>query len=312
MAAKESETWGATVVVSQRVSSGQESEYREWQAEISAAAAGFEGFGGTEVLQPVPGVQEDWVVVYRFDDAEHLSDWLRSDARRELLERAAPFLEKVREHVVATARGSAAPVTVVVSEEVLPGQEAAYERWQEGVTEAARRFPGFLDSELFRPVPGVQDHWVVVFRFASAKTLEAWLASPERRVWLDKAEPLVRSVALQRVGGGLGGWFPTASPARNTPPEWKQAAAVLFGLYPTVMLLTMFLWPRLESLPMAANMFLNNLASVALLAWVVMPLTNRGLGRWLLATDRRTNRWGVVLVVTSYLAMVGIFVALTR
>lgn len=299
MPATESETRGATVVVSQRVRPGRESDYKRWQDAITAAAQRFEGFGGTEVLRPVPGVQEDWVVVYRFDDSEHLSAWLRSDVRRELLERADPFLEDVREHVVATADRGAAPVTVVVSQHVLPGHEAAYEHWQTGITGAARRFAGFLDSELFRPVPGVQEAWVVVFRFASSETLEAWLESSERRAWLEKAEPHVRNVALQRVGGGLGGWFPTGTSDRTTPPEWKQAAAVLLGLYPTVMLLTMFLWPRLESLPLAVNMFLNNLASVAFLAWIVMPLTNKGLGKWFLARNRRANLWGTAWVVAS-------------
>ncbi|MEX1364340.1 MAG: antibiotic biosynthesis monooxygenase [Nannocystaceae bacterium] len=304
---------GATVVISLRVRAGHERDYERWQAEIDAAAEDFEGFEGSEVLPPRPGVQDEWVVVYRFDSAHHLTEWMRSEVRAALLQRAAPYLEHRSEHVVATPRGSARPVTVVVSRRVEPGHEHDFERWQRGITKAAEAFAGFLGSESFRPVPGVQDDWVIVFRFASPATLQAWLDSPERESWIDEARPWAQQVAMHTVGGGLGGWFPlgpTAAAASAAPAKWKQSLAVLLALYPTVMLLTMFVSPRLDALvPQPVSMFLSNLASVAILTWLMMPATTRLLRPWLRSRDLRATVLGAGLVAAACGAMIMAFMA---
>jgi antibiotic biosynthesis monooxygenase (ABM) superfamily enzyme len=64
------------------------------------------------------------------------------------------------------------------------------------------------------------------------------------------------------------------------PPAWKQALAVLFGLYPTLMVLSL-LNPLMRSLSFPARMLVGNILSVALLTWLVMPGTTRLLGFWL-------------------------------
>lgn len=209
-------------------------------------------------------------------------------------------------------------VTVVASHRVKPGSEEAFERWESGITEAARAFEGFAGSELLRPVAGVQDDWVVVFRFTGGPALQRWLDSEQRRAWLARGEPLFEQVHVHRVGTGLGGWFPgataaaTATGAPVAPPDYKQAMLVLLALYPTVMLLTLQLAPRLESLPFAANVFLNNVVSVALLQWVLMPPVTRWLGPWLDDREGRLTAVGVVGLIAAYTAMVAGFVALAR
>lgn len=301
---------GATVVISLRVRAGRELDYERWQAEIDAAAEDFEGFEGSEVLRPRPGVQDEWVVVYRFDSAHHLADWMRSEVRTALLRRAAPYLEGRSEHVVATPRGSARPVTVVVSRRVEPGHEHDFERWQRGITKAAEAFAGFLGSESFRPVPGIQDDWIIVFRFASPSTLQAWLDSAERESWIDEAKPWAQQVAMHTVGGGLGGWFPLDPSVSAAPAKWKQSLAVLLALYPTVMLLKMFLSPQLDALVATPiSMFLSNLASVAILTWFMMPLTTRLLTPWLEQRQRRATVIGTALIAATCGAMVVLFMA---
>lgn len=74
-----------TVVVSHRIGADQVEEFLEWQAEVRQAESEFEGFRGSEVFRPVEGVQDEWTISYKFDDAEHLDAWLTSDRRRELL-----------------------------------------------------------------------------------------------------------------------------------------------------------------------------------------------------------------------------------
>lgn len=53
--------------------------------------------------------------------------------------------------------------------------------WQGEVVAAARKIPGFRDSEEFPQVPGVQDRWVLVLRFFSDEGLRSWLQSAPRR-----------------------------------------------------------------------------------------------------------------------------------
>lgn len=301
---------GATVVISLRVHEGHEAEYERWQAQIDSAAEGFDGFEGSEVLPPQAGVQDDWVVVYRFDTADHLTGWMRSDVRAALVEEATPHFDHVSEHVVAIPRGPARPVTAVLSQRVKPGHEAQLERWQKGITQAAGAFAGFLGAETFKPVPGIQDEWVIVFRFASPKTLQGWLDSKERQTWLDQAKPWVRDVSMQTVGGGLGGWFPLSPQSPRQPPDWKQSLAVLVALYPTVMVLNYLLWPQLEKVvSVPVNMFLNNVASVAILTWVLMPPTTRLLDPWLNPKSDKATVVGTAVVALVCAAMVAAFVA---
>lgn len=74
-----------TVVVSHRVAEDQVEDFLVWQAEVTQVESTFEGFSGSEVFRPVEGVQEEWTITYKFDNAEHLDAWLTSDERQKLL-----------------------------------------------------------------------------------------------------------------------------------------------------------------------------------------------------------------------------------
>ena len=113
---------------------------------------------------------------------------------------------------------------------------------------------------------------------------------------------------------GLEGWFalnrePGATVAG--PPRWKQALAVLFALYPTVMVLT-FLNPLWRNLPLPQSMLIGNFLSVSLLTYLVMPRVSRFLGFWLEAPTRdwKNEALGLSTVVIGLLLFVLIFHAL--
>lgn len=55
------------------------------------AESRFEGFRRTEVFRPVEGVQDEWTLLYRFDDADNLDRWLTSDERKGLLAEGEVF-----------------------------------------------------------------------------------------------------------------------------------------------------------------------------------------------------------------------------
>ncbi|MGE0282038.1 MAG: antibiotic biosynthesis monooxygenase [Rhizobiaceae bacterium] len=80
-----------SAVISTRVLPGKESEYRAWERKIAIAQSKAPGLRGYRFEPPVPGVQEDFVAILRFDTAEHLQGWLNSPERKRLIDDAAPL-----------------------------------------------------------------------------------------------------------------------------------------------------------------------------------------------------------------------------
>ena len=298
----------ATVVISHRVKVGREADYAAWRASINTAVEQYDGFDGLEEIRPRDGAQDDWVIVFRFTSAAQLAAWLSSDERRALLADVESLIEDSHEQVVATPQEADEPQTIVISERVRPGREEDYRAWQSGITAAASRFPGYVGGERFPPVPGVQDEWVYMLRFATSEQLDGWLSSAERQRWRDKAEPLLEHVDIQRVAAGLGGWFPIrADRGEQPPPDWKQAMAVLLAMYPTVMMLMIFISPLLESAPEAADMFVRAFMNVVILTWLLMPLVNKMLKPWLYPRHRVATWAGTCGVWAIYMGLVAAF-----
>jgi antibiotic biosynthesis monooxygenase (ABM) superfamily enzyme len=83
---------GATVVITHRVRPGQESAYEAWLDEIGPVSRASVGQLDWQVVRPVPGLTTTDTVIIRFDTREHLEGWMKSDERRQLIEKARPIL----------------------------------------------------------------------------------------------------------------------------------------------------------------------------------------------------------------------------
>ena len=83
-----------STIISTRVKPGRETEYRAWERKIAAAQSKAPGLQGYRFEPPVPGVQEDFVAILRFDTRENLQAWLDSPVRRALIEEATPLTEE--------------------------------------------------------------------------------------------------------------------------------------------------------------------------------------------------------------------------
>ena len=143
--------------------------------------------------------------------------------------------------------------------------------------------------------------------------LNRWMASPERQTLLKELDPIVESMHAHRVTG-LEGWFAlNRAPGAmvSVPPSWKQAMAVLFALYPTVMVLN-FLTPLWHTLPFADQMLIGNFLSVSLLTYLVMPRVSQFLNFWLIGPvlDWKNELLGVGAVVAGLVLFVIIFQAI--
>ena len=76
----------ASAVISTRIKPGQEPAYRAWEQRIAAAQSKAPGFQGYRFEPPMPGVQDDWLAILRFDTEANLQAWLDSPERQKLLQ----------------------------------------------------------------------------------------------------------------------------------------------------------------------------------------------------------------------------------
>uniref|UniRef100_I2Q3M9 ABM domain-containing protein n=1 Tax=Desulfovibrio sp. U5L TaxID=596152 RepID=I2Q3M9_9BACT len=176
--------------------------------------------------------------------------------------------------------GMAGPFTVVVTWKIRPGQEAAFERWHQGLTREAAAFPGHLGMGFLRPEEPGGDY-VVIFRFDTLEHLAAWETSEARRDWLHRAEALRAAKTQYQRGYGLDFWFNPPRGAVVAPPRWKMALITLAAIYGLVNLIGLIRGPVLGGLPLWLARLAETAAIVWLMTYWLMPVLNRLLARWL-------------------------------
>jgi len=88
-----------SAVISTRVKPGKDVAYRAWECKIAAAQSKAPGLQGYRFEPPVPGVQDDYVAILRFDTQANLQAWLDSPARKVLIEEAEPLTEEFHARV---------------------------------------------------------------------------------------------------------------------------------------------------------------------------------------------------------------------
>ena len=74
-----------TVVVSHKVAADKVDEFLDWHRKVVDAESRYPGYRGSEVFRPIEGVQDEWTICYRFDNAENLNAWLTSEDRKNLI-----------------------------------------------------------------------------------------------------------------------------------------------------------------------------------------------------------------------------------
>ncbi|MGI9124347.1 MAG: antibiotic biosynthesis monooxygenase [Mycobacterium sp.] len=287
------------LIIGQPVRPGREQDYRAWEQKICDAASHYPGYRGAEV-KPPNDIQPDWVIVYRFDSVPNLRNWLNSATRQSLLDEAADLFDGPGTVQVLSQGGAITDplVTVVVSNHVADDQEEAFLDWRKTMAEAEGHFPGFRGSEVFRPIKGVQDEWTTIYRFDTAEHLNAWLISDERQKLLASAK--FGEYKLRTIDESFGNWFAFEGSGAAPPSNFKTSFAVWFGLYPTVVLLTLLTAPL--NMPFWLGMLVGNLVSSFVMSYLTMPHYGTRILRWWLkpspsAPQPATNIKGIALVL---------------
>jgi antibiotic biosynthesis monooxygenase (ABM) superfamily enzyme len=207
------------------------------------------------------------------------------------------------------------PLSYVVTYSVPPASQPRFQQWQPKMVAAHLEAEGLIGAEYHAPI-GADDHdWTVVVRFATDAALAAWKASERRIGLVDELETLVDDLEIGRAGLSWAGWFPPPpGEAPHRPKRWKQALATVLPLYPTVMLASTHLAPRLGhdgwGWPGWLVTFTVVATAVSTLTWLLMPTVTRVLRPWLLpAPDQPAGRdvaW-TVAVVAAIAALVTLF-----
>lgn len=175
--------------------------------------------------------------------------------------------------------------------------------WQRRAAEVVKQFEGYSGTDVYPPGPSRQN-WVSVLHFADEPSLQCWLDSPDRMVLLHELRDRLGDFHMEQLTVGFGAWFADHSQAAELPPAWKMVLTVLLALYPTVMLLTIFVSPSTSPLGLAVSMLIGNAMSVSILQWALMPALTRLFSPWLNANGPQRTRITVagLAVVTILLA----------
>lgn len=174
---------------------------------------------------------------------------------------------------------------------------------ERGVSAAVRAFPGYQGTEIYPPADDGEQEWVAVVHFDDTATLKGWLDSPVRAEWVGKLNREFGDFQLRTLPSGFGGWF-TGLMTEGIPPAWKMVSAVILGLYPTVMLLTIIIGPYTAPLGLALSILISNIVGSIILQWAAMPLVTWTFAPWLKAP---ANKWtplnvGGMLLIAILLA----------
>ena len=213
-----------------------------------------------------------------------------------------------------------AGASLVVEHTVPSGKGLAFRWWHSKVTRRARQFKGYIRTDLYSPVKGPQSDqplkWYSIIHFESPDLLKKWLRSRERESLIEAGRKIFASYQFMSFATGLEGWFSRRTGTEQLgfgPPAWKQNAAVVLGLYPTVMLQSALFMALgvMQSWSLPSSMVVNNIITSSLLTWVIMPFITRLLGFWLQPvqqpTDWKTDALGAGNIVAALGVMVILF-----
>jgi len=200
-----------SAVISSRVRAGQEAAFRAWELRIASAQARSPGFQGYRFEPPIPGVQEDWLAILRFDTERNLQAWFDSPERKQLLKEVAPFLEEFHARVVRT------------------GFEQWFPSAANGPSPPAAWKQNMIVLLLLYPVVFLFGAWVQTPVLMGKAGLPFWFALFVGNV----VSVLLLSWLVPWVSNGFGWWL---SPARSAGRWTNFAGAALVVLFYAVWL----------------------------------------------------------------------------
>ena len=182
-----------SVVITTHLKPGREAEFRLWEQRIASAQAKAPGFKGYRFEPPIPGVQEDYVAILRFDNEMSLQGWMDSPQRHRLLQESEGFTERVEARIVRTG----------FAQWFTPQEAATAPAWKQNM----------IVLLLLYPVVFLFGIWVEAPLLTRLAGLPFWLSLFVGNV----ASVLLLNVLVPLVSGWFGWWLiPAPDRARRT------------------------------------------------------------------------------------------------
>jgi antibiotic biosynthesis monooxygenase (ABM) superfamily enzyme len=173
-------------------------------------------------------------------------------------------------------------VTGIIVHELRPDAREEYERWLDEIRDACRQFPGYLSTDVIRPVNG-HNSYTVVIRFKGVEQLKAWIESDVRRDFLQRIEHALEKGDRYVIKTGLDFWFAQPTPVQP-PKRYKQCLLTLSAIFPLTIVVPWLLGPLLGGggvIAFLGGKFVVAAAIVGLMVYVIMPRYTRLVANWL-------------------------------
>ena len=85
------ENQGASVVINHHILNEKLKQYEDWLNEIGPKCRSFPGFIDWQIIRPIAGLTFIYTIIIRFDSIENLKNWMESEERKNLIEKASPL-----------------------------------------------------------------------------------------------------------------------------------------------------------------------------------------------------------------------------
>ncbi|MCB9773481.1 MAG: antibiotic biosynthesis monooxygenase [Nitrospiraceae bacterium] len=175
--------------------------------------------------------------------------------------------------------------TAVITHRVRDGQQEGYEAWLNEIGPLCRSYPGHLDLQIIRPIPGLTATYTVIIRFDTREHLQGWMSSQDRKRLIEQVRPLLAQDDDFFIRSGLDFWFTPEGARAKVPVRWKQFLVTWSAIFPLVLVIPMVVAWGLRQLGVPHNHYLDLLLStgsvVGVMVYLVMPHYTKLIQRWL-------------------------------
>jgi antibiotic biosynthesis monooxygenase (ABM) superfamily enzyme len=170
------------------------------------------------------------------------------------------------------------PVTVLFSRTAKPGQETAYESWNQQLIRLSEKQPGHVMTSV---VADGDRRYITLQRFETHQAMQRWMDSPEHKAQLDQLSLLTEDAPEPAEMTGMETWFRLPGQSGRHIPRWKMVLTTFCVIYIFIVLLNIFLVPRTAHLPLPVRAAVFPVIMTPLMTYIVMPRVTRWFSGWL-------------------------------
>ena len=175
--------------------------------------------------------------------------------------------------------------SVVITHHIKEGKHKEYEEWLNEIGPICKSFPGNVDWQIIRPIPGLTFIYTVIIRFDTIQNLKNWMESKERKVLIEKVNPIFSEKDNYYIKSGLDFLFLSDNKPTKPPLKWKQYLATWSAIYPLSLIIPLIVLPLLRWLHFPPNRYFDSIfisgVIVFLMVYVVMPRYTTLIKKWL-------------------------------